>query len=1615
MKPFLLSILVLSGGLLSQDWENSDFFPVLPGMENSFEEARQLDSLSGWEEKIANDFYTISRTWDEIVVHNILEYSNSLHFSDLVHDSETYKTEFLNYFLSLKESIYTEWKEEIFQNILDESISFYNSLQDNQYSSSEIYEAHSDYFQMIDSLALQKEELLHSIEETNLLYENNRNEIERMEYEVRNNIQSTLVAFREELKSNNLYYILNESGNRVQNIGEDSIMRDTLNSSGKKLEDLLIKLETQLAENRSLTDITNEIQNYLFLESIQAAGIEASWENKMNLNYSNLNRNLLQDIPYGVNPEQYNTNSWISPFIQYLSGSSEPLKSLIESSILPDPNLSLNSITKVDLVAHTSAPIAQWNSFPYHPISNVGGSFTKDGDSFKYYINHTILCWGPCILYDVHYREETISFELEFSVIDENAKKNSEIWRSFSLQMESKGDHWKNSLIPTIQTWETKKQNFIELQNNWTQESTQLKNSIELNFQKKLQELSNNPTGFSTNSSFEEIDLNILEAEQKKISTFKIESITSISDSLLNSLEGIRNLSLFTNFNEEISSSKKEIMENLRASYSAEKILSSNTDQNILDKFKDSGICSENHFQQNALECNGYIEQYGTKKYKSVTLDENLNLIFEKDIISGKVATTEWFPTHLNNFKILEKTESFLVSGISNFQITKEKSIDLFSESTLSNFYSDYSAYYKNLNQFDTSTLNSIVSSYNTKLNSLSESNLEVAQSFINDKMSQSSLVMDFVSSILTGGSIKSWIHSTFLTKTAEVLGQQWNLDPQLLIAYFSHIKNKHNLQNRESKITGGFLPKELAVPIAGLITNSIAELRRFFSNIYIESAGIFADDSTKKKWKKDQDLADKKIRMTDYNQAVASMDYQSQYKSSLKGILYDEVSNFVFQNSGLNPNHVSRIFQHLDQKKAQKKKEKEEQNQKIMTAIQVATAILFPPSAGATLATLAAHVGSAVAQAAIASSSGDSRTTFSTFATAMGGSILGSLPIPLSNGSSISNFFGSTTKLGLGVSLSYTPKPSISSLGDLLDGAIHGQTPSGWSGGIHLGAKGFHMGIGSSSEGNTVNIGGGLWENTFFDISGSTSNGNLGITLGQGNKFGTSAGIVLNSVSPSSIFASYNPDEGNFTGLGGSVSISAGGNAQAGIELGKAEALSSTFSSSGGWSNLQANVNYQSELNNMYAEEMNQNSSDTDPLDSNTTVPLLALYGLLGLLGVRRRKENEKISSSEEESVLFVLPTNLDSSVPVPSKDPAKNPDPSLNLLTQLLQLEPQANALSKDLHSPLEQGIRPLKTTLETSLNQIANLSHDEPGRALQHQLLGSLMCNETVLAGILQSLGVTKNDILYKIMSLQTTKQISLVQNGKTVVHDLVLQDTSGEKIFNPKLERVPMADILEVFRLEMKKNYFLDKYDKNMKNLHSNPNSKIEQVQLYGGSNMKIIKVGDHQYGKFENVNIDQFTRKEMETLIGIFDEPTSKKDVRAKKWDRENPETLNLLAKELNIQQGSIEKNSITLNNLNQIQNILNTGGKILSIGDFAFDSNNGEIRKNGHFVEVTQVTEKGITLNNPYGYYDTKTLKWTINKENRAFGQNNFYTWEEAKTMNLRVSSFYKNKVSKNF
>ena len=118
-----------------------------------------------------------------------------------------------------------------------------------------------------------------------------------------------------------------------------------------------------------------------------------------------------------------------------------------------------------------------------------------------------------------------------------------------------------------------------------------------------------------------------------------------------------------------------------------------------------------------------------------------------------------------------------------------------------------------------------------------------------------------------------------------------------------------------------------------------------------------------------------------------------------------------------------------------------------------------------------------------------------------------------------------------------------------------------------------------------------------------------------------------------------------------------------------------------------------------------------------------------------------------------------------------------------------------------------------------------------------------------------------------------------------------------------------------------------------------------------------------------------------------------------------------MAKEFGV-SFSTPQSEIAKVNLNPITDILKNGGKILSLGDFAFPSSNGEVRKNSHYVEIIDVSEKGVILNNPYGAYDPNSKQWKVNNSSdKVFGQNNFYSWADVEKMNLKITSVYKKSV----
>ena len=1315
-----LFILLIYSSLYSQEFEENSFFPILPSMEKEFENARYLNSVSSWQNEIQNEFVNLSNLWNNEVENRISDFLTRITSSDFVISNDNYKLDFYNYAESIKEKIYNEWKENIYESIIKEGVNFYNSLTQNNLEQTPYYEKQNDYFTQLNSLEIQKNELLEDVLQTDLLYQNNYNQMISMENQVRQSVFSLTKELKSYLKGNDIYYELDSNGNRKFIILADKSTQDVYNQSGSKLSEILGKLENAELENLSIEGISKELEVFLKNEAINALNQKILWENKLFTNYSNNDNTLIIPLYNRNNTEEYYHNAWVNAIVNY-GNNVNPLRDLIQNNLLSS-NLKLDTIYQADLIAETPNPELQWNTNPFFPVSEIGGRYSTQGDFFKYYYNHQIVCWGFCLPYDMLRDEEFIKFEVNFSVIDLSSQKNANLWNSFAIQMSNNSLDWKNSYIPTIQTWEAKKLEFNNKYDNWKVTSESLKSSINLEFNKKIQEFSMDEsisTLSSLNSETKSFSLKdyikeVTSIESKSFTSFDTKSLEIVSENMISSLSGIRNISLFTAMSDTVINSREKYMQNLRDTYSQEKVFDSSVSKEIIANFLEGGRCAGNNFATNSEICSGYVNTYGVNKYESVVLDENMNLVFTKKIYTGEVVQIGFDASNQNNYKMGTSMISFKSLAPANIELASMNELNLFSENSLDIIIKEVQKSYANISKL--SINEKYLNEVDENISNISNKNASLAQGIINEKMTAASILENLASSLFGGSTLKEWINSMVVSKVAETISELIGLDKDLLISYYNMKKNENRLNKMNNSLTGGILPISIVLPLVQLSTNICAEYLNLISDFYINYLGVYTSQETENKWRKMKEHNVKEIHFQEYDELAIKLDYKSQYKSDFKNLSYDIIMDHIISDPSIDSNQVSKLLQYLDQKKEEKKREEEKKNKNILLGVQVVTEVLaslvFPPMAFLSLESIATSLASATIQAGIASSMGDNNVTAGTFITALTGGLLRNYSIPLKTPTgTISNI------MKVGVSLSYTPEEKVDTFGDLISVNESGNK-AGWSAGVHLGVNGIgdnfgiNMGASTSPDGLNSSLGVNFNQSGFIDLSHSNINGNLGLTIGGGNKYGSSLGVVLNSVIPSSLFLSFNPDENNFLGLGSTISVNSDSSLSIGLDLAKNEALTSSYSSNTGWSNLEANTNYQAELNNMNAENSNTNIPDSSPL--------IIMYGLMGLLGFTNKFKLNSINSDNQSKGENNQTLNqLDES--------------NINILNEINAIQSEIDNLKNSLDNPIENlSINPLLVSLPTNpielnikllsnkLNYLLGLLNPTPNAASSPKLI-------------------------------------------------------------------------------------------------------------------------------------------------------------------------------------------------------------------------------------------------------------------------------------------------------
>ena len=511
---------------------------------------------------------------------------------------------------------------------------------------------------------------------------------------------------------------------------------------------------------------------------------------------------------------------------------------MIQTNLLSS-NLKLDTIFQADLIAETPNPELQWNTNPFFPVSEIGGRYSTGGDFFKYYYNHQIVCWGFCLPYDMLRNEEFIKFEVNFSVIDLSSQKNANLWNSFAIQMNNNSLDWKNSYIPAIQSWEAKKLEFNIKFDNWKLKSDSLKSSINLEFNQKIQEFSMNnsiPIVSSLSSETNSFSLTdyikeVTSTESKSIPSFDSKPLEDISENMISSLSGIRNISLFTAYSDTVITSKEKYMQSLRDAYSQEKVFDGSVSKEIIANFLEGGKCAGNSFATNSELCTSFVNTYGVNKYESVVLDENMNLVFTKKIFTGEVIQNGFDGTNQNNYNMSTSLITFKSLAPANIELASVSELDLFAENSLEMIIKEVQKSYTNISKL--SINKKYLKDMEENIINISNKNASLAQRIINEKMSASSLLENLASSLFGGSTVKEWIKSMVVSKVAESFSEIIGLDKDLLIAYYNMNRNERRLNKMNNSLTGGFLPISIILPFVQFTTNLHSEIQNYYYDSY--------------------------------------------------------------------------------------------------------------------------------------------------------------------------------------------------------------------------------------------------------------------------------------------------------------------------------------------------------------------------------------------------------------------------------------------------------------------------------------------------------------------------------------------------------------------------------------------------------------------------------------------------------------------------------------------------------------------------------------------------------------------------------------------------------------
>ncbi|MEI7014988.1 TIGR04388 family protein [Leptospira licerasiae] len=389
-------------------------------------------------------------------------------------------------------------------------------------------------------------------------------------------------------------------------------------------------------------------------------------------------------------------------------------------------------------------------------------------------------------------------------------------------------------------------------------------------------------------------------------------------------------------------------------------------------------------------------------------------------------------------------------------------------------------------------------------------------------------------------------------------------------------------------------------------------------------------------------------VRSKDLQADLSKGDIKAQWKADLKTAAYDQIAEQLAP-AGVDPKAFSQLWQMYDANQAAKAAKKEEQNQMLSVALQMAAATAISAIPGGAIASsgIWAEIGSAISSAAtwvselpvisqVVSGVSTVASWIGTGVQAIGSSlgiVTSAAPVTLTaaeqglmigarvvnavgqaaiassygnDNSTLAGFangllLGATGPMGLAGSISYTPPEDKNTLGSILDAGLNGESSYGWGGGIVLGGSKYNGGISfAPGSGVNINFGGTLGgSGGFYNVGYNTESGNTSGSVGLGQEYGSNIGVNL-STDPNqmpSIFAGFGCDvkgkncgggAANSLGLGTQITINADGTVNFGAQfLGNQFAGVTYDTTTGSFSDVDWNDSFGNDFTYMNAQNV--------------------------------------------------------------------------------------------------------------------------------------------------------------------------------------------------------------------------------------------------------------------------------------------------------------------------------------------------------------------------------------------------------------------------------------------